>query len=206
MRMNFRQLSIRAISTAPIRSAAEIQSLNQQVDRYSRYSPSPLSVQQFLDFGQCKFRGIIFSGNHNFRGTIIFGVLTIFGVSLFSGNHQSRKIVIFEPTVFSGNQKIRGLAAGIFEPLLFSGNQQFNGFSANSENNEIKSVEYLRYELPTRLANMLKEMNRLPKELLGLFKIPLIGQQTCLLHRHSRPYFARSLHLEVPALMQAPYT
>jgi pyruvate dehydrogenase kinase 2/3/4 len=27
-------------------------------------------------------------------------------------------------------------------------------------------LEYLRYELPTRLANMLKEMRRLPKELL----------------------------------------
>jgi pyruvate dehydrogenase kinase 2/3/4 len=89
MRLSIRQLSRRAVSTAPKRSAAAIQSLNQQVDRYSRYSPSPLSVQQFLDFGQ-----------------------------------------------------------------------------SNSENNEIKSVEYLRYELPTRLANMLKEMNRLPKELL----------------------------------------
>jgi len=96
MRLSIRQLSRRAVSTAPKRSAAAIQSLNQQVDRYSRYSPSPLSVQQFLDFGQ-----------------------------------------------------------------------------SNSENNEIKSVEYLRYELPTRLANMLKEMNRLPKELLGLFKIAL---------------------------------
>ena len=40
-----------------------------------------------------------------------------------------------------------------------------------AENNEIKAFEYLRYELPTRLANMLKEMNRLPKELLGLFKL-----------------------------------
>ena len=46
---------------------------------------------------------------------------------------------------------------------------RFNSLLA--ENNEIKAIEYLRYELPTRLANMLKEMNRLPKELLGLFKI-----------------------------------
>jgi len=64
-------------------------SLSQQVDRYSRYSPSPLSVQQFLDFG-----------------------------------------------------------------------------TSSDVKNEFRSVEYLRYELPTRLANMLKEMNRLPKELL----------------------------------------
>lgn len=63
--------------------------LSQQVDRYSRYSPSPLSVQQFLDFG-----------------------------------------------------------------------------TSSDAKNEFRSVEYLRYELPTRLANMLKEMNRLPKELL----------------------------------------
>ena len=46
---------------------------------------------------------------------------------------------------------------------------RFNSLLA--ENNEIKAFEYLRYELPTRLANMLKEMNRLPKELLGLFKL-----------------------------------
>lgn len=91
MRINIisRNLSRRTASSSSPRSAVAIQQLNQQVDRYSRYSPSPLSVQQFLDFGQ-----------------------------------------------------------------------------SSSENNELKSVEYLRYELPTRLANMLKEMNRLPKELL----------------------------------------
>jgi pyruvate dehydrogenase kinase 2/3/4 len=61
--------------------------ISKHVDRYSKYSPSPLSVQQFLDF-------------------------------------------------------------------------------ASTTDNEQKSVEYLRYELPTRLANMLKEMHRLPKELL----------------------------------------
>ena len=112
MRLSIRQLSRRAVSTAPKRSAAAIQSLNQQVDRYSRYSPSPLSVQQFLDLGQCKFRLII---------------------------------------IFDTSRRF---------PLL-------------AENNEVKAFEYLRYELPTRLANMLKEMNRLPKELLGLFKITL---------------------------------
>jgi len=37
---------------------------------------------------------------------------------------------------------------------------------ASTTDNEQKSLEYLRYELPTRLANMLKEMHRLPKELL----------------------------------------
>jgi len=82
----------RAASTAtnPLkRSAAQMSQLSQQVDRYSRYSPSPLSVQQFLDFG-----------------------------------------------------------------------------TSSDAKNEFRSVEYLRYELPTRLANMLKEMNRLPKELL----------------------------------------
>lgn len=71
------------------RSAAQMHSLSQQVDRYSRYSPSPLSVQQFLDFG-----------------------------------------------------------------------------TSSDSKNEFRSVEYLRYELPTRLANMLKEMNRLPKDIL----------------------------------------
>ena len=89
MRLSIRQLSRRAVSTAPKRSAQAIQSLNQQVDRYSRYSPSPLSVQQFLDFGQCKFRGIIFSGNHNFRGIIIFGE------SLVSKNRYFRANSIF---------------------------------------------------------------------------------------------------------------
>ena len=42
------------ILTRKKRSAAQMHSLSQQVDRYSRYSPSPLSVQQFLDFGTCK--------------------------------------------------------------------------------------------------------------------------------------------------------
>lgn len=70
------------------RSAAALASnINKHVDRYSKYSPSPLSVQQFLDF-------------------------------------------------------------------------------ASTTDNESKSLEYLRYELPTRLANMLKEMHRLPTELL----------------------------------------
>ena len=39
-------------------------------------------------------------------------------------------------------------------------------FSASTTDNEQKSLEYLRYELPTRLANMLKEIHRLPAELL----------------------------------------
>lgn len=72
-----------AVRTAAVAAAT----INKQVDRYSKYCPSPLSVQQFLDF-------------------------------------------------------------------------------AATTDNEQKSLEYLRYELPTRLANMLKEMRRLPKELL----------------------------------------
>ena len=52
----------------------------------------------------------------------------------------------------------------------FSGRQHQSN-SLLAENNEVKAFEYLRYELPTRLANILKEVNRLPKELLGLFKI-----------------------------------
>ena len=56
--------------------------------------------------------------------------------------------------------------------VQFRGVIKFGRFnSLLAENNEIKAFEYLRYELPTRLANMLKEMNRLPKELLGLFKL-----------------------------------
>ena len=57
----------------------------------------------------------------------------------------------------------------IFGSSSFSGRHQSNSLLA--ENNEVKAFEYLRYELPTRLANILKEVNRLPKELLGLFKI-----------------------------------
>jgi len=76
------------ISTPSRCLAAQVpKNIAHNVDRYSKYSPSPLSVQQFLDF-------------------------------------------------------------------------------ASTTDNEQKSLEYLRYELPTRLANMLKEIHRLPAELL----------------------------------------
>ena len=44
-----------AVRTAAVAAAT----INKQVDRYSKYCPSPLSVQQFLDFG--KFKKTIFS-------------------------------------------------------------------------------------------------------------------------------------------------
>lgn len=92
MRLNIliNKSSLRQLSSAQARLASAMAKgdlLTKNVDKYSKYSPSPLSVQQFLDFGA-------------------------------------------------------------------------------TSDNEQKSFEYLRYELPTRLANMLKEMNRLPKELL----------------------------------------
>ena len=34
------------------RCAAAAVNISKHVDRYSKYSPSPLSVQQFLDFGK----------------------------------------------------------------------------------------------------------------------------------------------------------
>ena len=81
MRLSIRQLSRRLISKTARKSAPEIPSLNQQVDRYSRYSPSPLSVQQFLDLGQCKF-----------WLTIIFETSRLSKHGSILGRHQIREI------------------------------------------------------------------------------------------------------------------
>ena len=47
--------SLRQLSSAQARLASAMAKgdlLTKNVDKYSKYSPSPLSVQQFLDFGK----------------------------------------------------------------------------------------------------------------------------------------------------------
>lgn len=101
-------------------------SIGKLVDHYSRFSPSPLSMKQFIDFGKILHNGCL--AQHTVKY-----------------NKLSAMFVFFPPT------------------------------TPGSENAcEKTSFMFLREELPVRLANIMKEINLLPDNLLRTPSVRLV--------------------------------